>query len=271
MSMALTEIQARNAKPKDRPYPLAAGKGLRLLVKPNGSKLWQLRYRFDGKAKMLSFGDYPTTTVREANDKRDGARKLLTSGIDPSAARKAEKRERQVRATNTFETVAREWVESKRAGWAPDRADIVLSSLTRDAFPDLGAVPVAEITAPSALAAIRKVEARGSLEQASRIKQRISAVLRYAVATGRATSDPTRDLRGAPKSPEPVRHLAALRARDLPEFFVKLNAYDGHGEARRASARGSSPGRRGRGEQARRHRSCPPAARAAGAPDDQRQ
>ena len=97
--MALTEIQARNAKPKDKPYPLAVGKGLRLLVKPNGSKLWQHRYRFEGEARMLSYGSYPTVTVKEAGEKRDAARKLLADKIDPSAARKAEKRERRVRAS----------------------------------------------------------------------------------------------------------------------------------------------------------------------------
>ena len=110
--MALTEIQARNAKPDDRPYPLAAGKGLRLLVNPNGSKLWQHRYRFEGKAKMLSYGSYPVVTVKEAGAKRDESRKLLANGVDPSAARKIAKRESRVRAANTFEVIAREWVEA---------------------------------------------------------------------------------------------------------------------------------------------------------------
>ena len=224
--MALTEIQARNAKPDDRPYPLAAGKGLRLLVNPNGSKLWQHRYRFEGKAKMLSYGSYPVVTVKEAGARRDESRKLLANGVDPSAARKIAKRESRVRAANTFEVIAREWVEAQRSRWTPGHAAQVLKSLEDDAFPDLGSLPVAAITAPLTLDAIRKIEKRGAMEVAGRVKQRISAVLRYAVATGRATSDPTRDLRGALKAPERVKHRAALLAPDLPEFFAKLAAYD---------------------------------------------
>jgi integrase len=232
--MALTEIQARTAKPKDRPFLMAAGKGLTLLINPNGSKLWRYRYRVDGKPKTLSLGSYPELSLKEAGEKRDAARKLLVAGVDPSAARKADKRERQIRAANNFEAVAREWVAAQRSRWTPGHAEQVLKSLVNDAFPDLGNLPVAELTAPAVLDAIRKIEKRGSLEVAGRVKQRISAVLRYAVATGRATSDPTRDLRGALKAAERVKHRAALLAPDLPEFFTKLAAYDGHPQTKLA-------------------------------------
>ncbi|MCU0974330.1 MAG: integrase arm-type DNA-binding domain-containing protein [Burkholderiales bacterium] len=233
--MALTEIAVRNAKPdKERPYKLSDERGMYVLVTPTGGKLWRLKYRFGGKEKTLALGVYPDTSLASAREKREAARKLLANEIDPSAARKTEKIEQRIRAANTFETVAREWVESKRAGWTAGHADQVLKSLVDDTFPDLGGVPVAELTAPVVLDAIRKVEKRGALEVAGRVKQRVSAVLRYAVATGRATSDPTRDLRGALKAPERVKHRAALLAPDLPDFFTKLAAYDGHPQTKLA-------------------------------------
>jgi integrase len=232
--MALTEIQARTAKPKDKPFLMAVGKGLTLLVNPNGSKLWRYRYRVDGKPKTLSLGAYPELSLKEAGEKRDAARKLLAAGVDPSAARKADKRERKIRAANNFDAVAREWVAAQRSRWTPGHADQVLKSLVDDAFPEIGGVPVAELTAVAALDALRKIEQRGALEVTARVKQRISAVMRYAVATGRATPDPTRDTRGALKAPERVKHRAALLASDLPEFFAKLGAYDGHPQTKLA-------------------------------------
>jgi integrase len=233
--MALTEIAIRNAKYEEGGRnKLSDGRGMYLRLTPAGGKLWRLKYRFGGKEKTLAFGAHPDVSLAAAREKRDAARKLLANDLDPSVARKAEKAEREFKAANTFETVAREWVEAQRSRWTPSHAEQVLWSLERDTFPELGATPVADLTAPVVLDAIRKIEKRGSLEVAARVKQRVSAVLRYAVATGRATSDPTRDLRGALKAPERVKHRAALLAPDLPAFFEKLAAYDGHPQTKLA-------------------------------------
>ena len=232
--MPLTDIEVRNAKPRDKPYKLADERGMYLLVNPSGGKLWRLKYRVAGKEKTLALGAWPDVSLKAARQRRDDARKVVAARGDPSAIRQEEKRLGRIKAANSFEVVAREWVEAQNSRWTPGHADQVLTSLASDTFPDLGALPVADIAAPDVLDVLRKIEKRGSLEVASRVKQRISAVLRYAVATGRASSDPTRDLRGALKSPERVKHRAALLAADLPEFFGKLAAYDGHPQTKLA-------------------------------------
>jgi integrase len=230
----LTDIEVRNAKPRDKPYKLADERGMYLLVNPGGGKLWRLKYRVDGKEKTLALGAWPDVSLKAARGRRDDARKVVADRGDPSAIRQEEKRLARIKAANSFEIVAREWVEAQRSRWTPGHADQVLTSLVADTFPDLGHMPVADIAARDVLDVLRKIEKRGSLEVASRVKQRISAVLRYAVATGRASSDPTRDLRGALKSPERVKHRAALLAADLPEFFEKLASYDGHPQTKLA-------------------------------------
>ncbi len=232
--MPLTVKQIENFQPGTSPYSKADGRGLSLVVTPSGQKIWRLRYRFNGKPRTMSLGKWPDVKLERARKRREEAREKVADNVDPSVLRQDAKRLKRIQAANTFELVAREWHQRRSAGWTAGHAGQVLRSLEADAFPDLGKLPVAEITAPIVLDAIRRIEKRGSLEVAARVKQRVGAVIRYAVATGRAISDPTRDLRGALETPEPVKHRAALLAPDLPEFFEKLAAYDGHPQTRLA-------------------------------------
>ena len=232
--MPLTDVSCRNAKPRGRAYKLTDGEGLHLLVQPNGSRLWRLAYRFDRKQKTASLGPYPMVGLAEAREKRLAARKLLLGGIDPAVAREEQRRARRLAAANTFEAVAREWHDCQRNAWVPGHADRVMSRLERDAFPLLGSRQVNEIEAPDILEAIRKVEKRGAFDIAKRANQTISAVMRFAIATGRATRDPAADLRGALRAPPKVKHHAALPEADLAEFVSRLDGYEGEPRTRLA-------------------------------------
>jgi integrase len=224
--MPLSDLQIRNAKSSAKPYKLADGGGLYVLVKPDGAKYWRLKYRFAGKEKLLALGVYPQVRPAEARAARDEAKRQLLAGRDPASERREEKRAALISAAATFEVIAREWVEQQRNRWTPDHAERVLDSLVTDVFPAIGFRPMAEITAPELLAVLRKIEARGALEVASRVYQRCGAVFRYAVATGRCERSPVGDLRGALKAPK-REHRAALLAADLPEYLRTLEAYDG--------------------------------------------
>ena len=166
--MPLTDMQVRKAPPRDKPYKLADGGGLYLLVMPSGGKLWRLDYRFDGKRKTLAVGSYLDVPLLRARQKRDEARQMLADGIDPGENRKAVKAARQERAANSFEAVAREWCSKRGPTWAGRYGHDVLRRFERDIFPWLGGRPVAEPTAPELLTAVRRIEARGTLETAHR-------------------------------------------------------------------------------------------------------
>ncbi|OHX15708.1 MULTISPECIES: integrase arm-type DNA-binding domain-containing protein [Chromobacterium] len=223
--MPLTDTAIRNAKPREdgKPAKLADGGSLFLWVMPNGAKYWRMAYRFDGKQKTLSFGVYPATSLKDARDKREAARKLLAAGTDPNAAKKEQKRERQLTVENSFEIVAREWYDKQLPRWTDDHAVRILDSLKADAFPDLGKQPVSQLTAPMILDTIRKIEKRGAVETAQRVLQRISAVIRYAIQTGRAVHNPATDLTGAIRAKK-VEHRPALPRGELREFYRRLAA-----------------------------------------------
>ncbi len=207
--MPLTDTAIRNAKAAAKPIKLSDERGLFLLVAPSGGKWWRFRYRFNGKHKSLSMGVYPDVPLIKARKKRDEARQLLADGIDPSQNRKAMKSARMERAANSFEVVAREWFEKFKPKWAVSHSDKIIKRLENDVFPWLGGRPIAEITAPQVLSCLRRIEGRGALDTAHRAMQNCGQVFRYAVATGRAERDPTRDLKGA-LPPATHEHFAAI-------------------------------------------------------------
>lgn len=223
----LTETAIRNAKPGEKPYKLADGGGMYLFIQTNGARYWRLKYRFGGKEKVLALGVYPDVGLKAARERRNEARKKLAEGIDPGADRKADKQAAGLRASNTFETIGREWYETKKGAWSTAHADAVLSRLDKHLFPGLGAKPIAEIAAPDVLEVIRILEKRDALELAGKARIVAGQVFRYGIATGKAISDPTRDLRGAFKTRE-VKHYNKLSEADLPEFLKKLDGYDGN-------------------------------------------
>jgi len=223
----LTDTTCKNAKLRDKAYKLSDEKGLYLEVMPNGSKYFRLKYRCGGKEKRLALGVYPETTLKEARDKRDEARKLLTQGVDPGEQRKAMKAATADSAANSFEVVAREWFAKHAPTWAENHGDRVIRRLERDIFPWIGSRPVGEIKAPELLAVLRRIESRGALETAHRALQNCGQVFRYAVATGRADRDPSGDLKGA-LPPFKGGHFAAVTEPvKIGELLRAIDAYEG--------------------------------------------
>ncbi|WP_395406356.1 tyrosine-type recombinase/integrase [Pseudoduganella sp. UC29_106] len=223
----LTDIQAKNAKPKAASYKLADGGGLYLEVMPTGRKLWRMKIRqATGKESRLSFGAYPEVSLSAARAKRDAAKKQLVSGIDPAQAKRMEKLQRGIVAANTFEAVAREWHTHKLDTWQPRTAENILHRLEVDIFPRLGKHPISEIKAPLVLDVLRQIEKRGALEIAKRQGQVCSQIFRYAIASGKAEVDPVPGLRGALKSSEGGHH-AAITPDELPEFLRVLAKTEG--------------------------------------------
>jgi integrase len=230
MINALTDVKIRQAKPAVKPSKLFDGRGLFLLLTPAGGKWWRFKYRFGGKAKTLSLGVYPDVGLREARERREAARRLLASVIDPGEERKAAKVAKAVaerRERDTLEAVAREWFEKFSPAWAPTHASTIIRRLERDVFPWLGGRPVDEITAVELLEALRRVEVRGALETAHRIHQICGQIFRYAVATGRARRDPSADLRGALPPVKEKHHAALIKPADVAALLRSIGDYQG--------------------------------------------
>lgn len=224
--MPITDIIARNAKPKDKPYKITDEKGLYLHVKPNGGRYWRYKYYFGGKEKVLALGVYPEISLKEAREKRDEARKIHKEGIDPSKDKKDKKLQYMLKHENNFLAVAQEWHDVWKAGRTPRHAGYVMRRLEMDVFPVLGERPINEITAPEMLAMLKKIEGRGALDITHRAMQTCGQIFRYAIVTGRASNNPTSDLKGALKTPS-KNNYAHLEASELPEFLSKLAIYDG--------------------------------------------
>ena len=200
--MSLTDTAIRNTKPSLKPRKLADGGGLNLLVTPAGGKLWRLSYRYLGKQKTLALGIYPDVTLAMARERQAETKKLLASGRDPAVQAKLAKITRAVAAANTFNIVADEYLDKfKREG----RAEATVKKahwLIDFARPDMGPRPISEILPMEVLEVLRKVERRGRLDTARRLRSTISCVFRYAIATARAINDPTYPLKGALTAPK---------------------------------------------------------------------
>jgi integrase len=222
----LTEVRIQKELiPKGKLYRVADAAGLCLEVHPGGGRYWRFRYRFAGKAKMISVGTYPEISLKEARNERDKARQSIREGIDPSVKRRLDEVARRAGAATTFERVAREWLTKQKGVLAPstfDKAEWLLEEL---AFPWLGNRPIRDIEPPEMLAVLQRVEERGKIETAHRLKQKCSQVFRYAIATARATRDPCSDLRGA-LTPVKVTNRAAIT--DPSALGALLRAIDGY-------------------------------------------
>lgn len=227
--MALTATEVRNAKPDAKPRRLWDGGGLYLEVRPNGGKWWRLKYRFPkgAKEKLLSMGTYPDVSLKEARDRRDEARGLLEKGIDPGERRKAAK-ETTEGATHTFEVLAREWYARFLPSWVESHAARIMRRLEADVFPWIGGRPIAEVAAPELLAVLRRIEERGAVETAHRVKSNCGQIFRYAIATGRAVRDPSQDLRGALPPPAKKNHPFLKDPKTIGALLRAIEGYDGH-------------------------------------------
>lgn len=235
--MKLTDIAIRNAKPGGKPVKMADGGGMYLLVTPTGGKLWRLKYRLDGKEKLLAIGAYPAISLSEARRKRDKAKTLIAGGKDPSREKQRRKARKRIEAGNSFQAIAKEYCTKRRRdgtkGWAPataKRSEYLLSQLDGS----IGRMPIAEIEPADVLTAIHKIEGKGKLESARRTLQLAGAVFRHAVATARLASDPTRDLRGALTTPAVVHYGAITDAKEAGELLRAIDGYEGQGLTRLA-------------------------------------
>lgn len=232
--MALTDIKVRTTKPSDKPFKLTDGQGMHLLINPNGSKYWRLQYRFGGKQKVLALGVYPMVSLGEARRKRDEAKKLVSDGIDPSEKKKADKIEQS--EALTFEAVARDWHTACKRKWSDSHSERVLKSMEDGLFTAIGKRKISELNTRDLIAPIKAVEASGRLEVASRLQQRTTAVMRYAVQNGLIDYNPAQDMSGAftvakrthrPALPfdrfsELLERIESFKGRKLTKLVVKL-------------------------------------------------
>jgi integrase len=232
--MPLPDTRIRNAKPTRKPFKLSDGGGMYLLITPDGARYWRLDYRFSGKRRTLALGIYPIVSLLNARSRREAARALLAKDIDPGVAKKATKRIAKLTSENTFEAVAREWISNQRNRLAIRYMALLLARLEADVFPQIGSRPITDIDAPELLEMLRKVERRGVIETARRLRQLCGQVFRYAIVTGRAQRNPSADLRGALKSSPRSRGHKAMLVDEVPNFLRSLEAYDGDPRTRNA-------------------------------------
>jgi integrase len=224
----LNDTRARTARAKSTLYKLTDERGLHLSVYPNGSKLWQLRYRFEGKERTASLGKYPEVSLAEAREKRDQMRKQVAKGIDPVQSQKAAKDVKKLAQTNSFEAVARIWFEGWKAARSPRHAEYVIRRLEADVFPVIGSRPVSEIQAPELVKMMKAIQRRGALDIAKRCYQMTGQVFRYAVAHGLAERNPAGDVKPSDILPSRRQtNYARVDAKELPSLLRAIEAYQG--------------------------------------------
>ena len=225
--MSLTDTEIRKAKPRERAYPLSDGAGLYLSVTPSGGKLWRWGYIFKGKEKLMSFGRYPDVPLSAARERHGAARRLLASGTDPMAARKAEKASESLQA-ETFERVAFLWLAHWRTDKSPRHADTVRRRIEANILPSIGGRPVREIEAPELVAMVKRIEARGVSDLAKRALETVGQVFRFAIAHGYASRNPASDIK--PRDvlkPTRKTNLARIDGKQLPDLLRKIEVYQG--------------------------------------------
>jgi len=229
----LSDTTIRTAKPKDKLYRLTDANGLCLEVTPTGSKLWRYRYRFNGSAKMLALGAYPAVTLLKARQLRDGARQLLIEGTDPGEQKKTAKQAQRVEGL-TFETLAREWFTYNAPRWAESTTYKAKLYLENDLIPGIGSRPLKAITRPDLVELVRKVEARGTLNAAGKIRQWLHQIFRYGLAKGVVDTNPATDLSVVAAPPKAARHHPHVTFAELPELLAKNQAANIHSLTRHA-------------------------------------
>lgn len=226
--MALTATEVKTAKPGLKPVKLSDGKGMYLLINPNGSKLWRWKYRVMGVEKVMALGAYPDTGLAEAREALAAARKLLAGGADPMARRKADKVAELTAAQNSFDTVAREWWSHWKPARSEQHAAQVMRRFEANVFPHIGARPVSQIQAPELVKMLKAIEARGVNDLAKRAHQTSSQVFRYAIAHGKATRNPAADIRpGDVLASRQKKNLARIDSKELPDLLRHIEAYQG--------------------------------------------
>lgn len=222
--MALTDTKVRSAKPEAKEYSLVDGDGMFLLIHPNGSKYWRFRFRFGGKQHLMAFGVYPETSLADARQKREEARRLVAAGVDPREHKRAVKEE-QAKEVITFESVARDWHASNQK-WSESHSGRVLKSLEDNLFDAIGKRNIADLKTRDLLIPIKAVEISGRLEVAARLQQRTTAIMRFAVQSGLIDYNPAQEIAGAVATAK-RQHRAALELNRIPELLHLIDTYTG--------------------------------------------
>ena len=227
----LTDTKIKASKPSEKPYKLADGEGLYLYVTPTGARLWRFKYRYAGKEKLAAFGGYQPgssnhVSLSEARSRLTEAKRQLRDGIDPSAAKQAEKAARIDREAGSFEVVAREWHAKQAERWAAGHAERVMGRLEDYVFPRIGGEQIRGLTGPQVLDVLQRIEAKGRIETAHRVKESLGAIFRYAVATHRADHDPVAALKGALAT---VKHKSFASVTEPTKVGELLRAIQGYG------------------------------------------
>ena len=225
--MPLSEFAARKAKPRDKPYKLSDGGGLYLHVQSSGSKLWRLKYRYQGKEKLLSYGPYPQITIAEARVKREASKKLLREGRDPSVQKRLDRIAERTAHRNTFGLIASEYLSNLEAN------EVTTSTLAKNRWllqgiaSSLSSRPIKDISSAEILDLLKRIEKSGRRETTRRLRSTISAVFRLAIVTLRAENDPTTALRGALLPPKPKGRAAIIEEADFGALLCSVDSYDG--------------------------------------------
>lgn len=225
--MPLTDVKIRQAKPGASPIKMTDGGGLHLEVRPNGSKLWRYRYRLDGKENTFAIGAYPDVSLADARAERDVAREHVRAGRHPSHVRQTEKATQLAENRNTFKVVAEEWIEDRLGQRSQTYRDQCRRAFANDVYPAIGRMPMREITAAQVLAILRKMDGRGATTLALQVRQWISAVFRFGVATLRADADPAAALKGAIQR-KAINHSQPMSREQLGEYLAAVDRYKGH-------------------------------------------
>lgn len=224
--MPLTELAIKNLKPRQKMYRVADYGGLCLEITPSGSKLWRWRYYYLGKAQMLALGKHPSVSLTEARRKRDEARDMLSIGKHPAREKKAQKLRTIHAGENTFEKIARRYIEHKQSDLNEKYRKQCLTRLERYVFPAIGALPITEITIPDVVRVVDKIGQSGTIETAKRMKQIISQTFRYASQRGLCQQNPAADLRDVlPSAKE--KHHPCIPPSELPQLLKDMESYKG--------------------------------------------
>ena len=222
----LTELGIKKSKSGKKEKKLYDGQGLYLLLHPNGSKYWRIKYRFLGKEKVLALGVWPNISLTAARKMRNEAKIILNSGQDPNVVKNNILLSKQVDQLNTFKAVAEEWLLTKELDWKQNNFQDVKRAIENHLYPDLGQRPLSEITSAELLSVLKKIQGQGKYEATRRARQKCEAIFRYANLSQRCESNPASNLKGALASPK-KKKFNALNPEELPEFLIKLNEYNG--------------------------------------------
>lgn len=226
--MALTDTEIRKAKTGKRAYRLPDGKGLFLFVTPTGGKLWRYKYRYDGKQKLMALGQYPDVPLALARERHLVARKLLATGVDPMAQRKAEKNAARAEAENAFKNIAWLWFDHWKLEKSAQHVDATRRRMEANMLPVLGERPISEIEAPELVTMVKAIEARGASDLAKRAMENAGQIFRFAIAHGYAKRNPASEIRPSDiLKPTRKTNLARIDAKDLPALLRAIEVYQG--------------------------------------------